>query len=265
MFTLIKLISPFLLPPTQIFVGIILILLLVSYRKFKWAKIILVGLLIFYYGLSTAPMSDMIARSLESKVSQDVQSMDGMIDDVEAIVILSGGAHKAGGLRPHDELTKESLKRIYHGVKVYRELRSHIPIIFTGGSGNPFKQRKGIGKVAESFLLTAGVLKEDIRIEDSSRDTYESGVEVKRILDNRFPEMTNHKVFLVTSAIHLPRATKVFQRLGLNPIPAPSSYDSGPLDYNPLSFLPSIGSFTTSTAAIHEWIGIVGYRLRGRI
>ncbi len=135
---------------------------------------------------------------------------------------------------------------------MYRKLGNHTPIIFTGGSGNPFEQRLGIGKVAESFLLTAGVLKEDSWIEDSSRDTYESGVEVKRILDNRFPEMTNHKVFLVTSALHTPRAIKVFQRLGLNPIPAPSSYDSGPLDYNPLSFFPRIGSFSTSTAAIRE-------------
>lgn len=87
----------------------------------------------------------------------------------------------------------------------------------------------------------------------------------KAVKDNRFPGLTNHKVILVTSALHMPRSIRVFQRLGLKPIPSPSSYDSGSMDYDPLDFLPSIGSFLTSTAAIHEWIGLVGYWVRGRI
>ena len=265
MFTLVKLISPFLLPPTQIVIGIVLVLLLISYRKFKWAKIILAGLLIFYYALSTTPVSHMLARSLEGEAFQNIQSADRMPHGVEAIVILSGGTHKAGGLRPQDELNGESLKRIYHAAKLYGELRGHLPTIFSGGSGNPFDQRQGIGGVAESFLLTVGVPKENIWIEDSSRDTYESGVEVKRMLDDRFPEIANHKVFLVTSAMHMSRAIRVFRKLGLKPAPAPASYDSGPVDYDLLDFFPSIGNFFTSTKAIHEWIGIVGYRLRGRI
>jgi uncharacterized SAM-binding protein YcdF (DUF218 family) len=281
MFTAIKLIKPFSLPPTQIAIGIILVLFLLSLRRIKWSKVILTIVLIYYYSLATEPVADLLSRGLEGRLSHMVLSVEDMDDNVEAVVILSGGTLKGGGLRPEEELNGESLKRLWYGARLgvrikglgikgggnfqRPKIKNQIPIIFSGGTGNPFDQREGEGEVAKEFLLTFGFPEEDIWVEDSSRDTYESAIAVKKILDKQFPQLVNHKVILVTSAIHMPRAFKVFRKLGLNPIPAPSSYQSGPRDYNPLSFLPNISSFRDSTAAINEWIGLVAYWVRGRI
>jgi uncharacterized SAM-binding protein YcdF (DUF218 family) len=60
----------------------------------------------------------------------------------------------------------------------------------------------------------------------------------------------------------MPRCMGIFRKLGMQPIPAPTDYQAG---QNPLdaSFTPSIEHLRLSELALHEYIGIVWYRLRG--
>ncbi len=64
-------------------------------------------------------------------------------------------------------------------------------------------------------------------------------------------------VILVTSAIHLPRAMRLFEKQGLHPIPAPCAYESlKPVKLRPSMFFPNTGALTGAAIAIHEYLGL---------
>ena len=79
-------------------------------------------------------------------------------------------------------------------------------------------------------------------------------------------------MLLVTSAIHMPRAVAVFNKLGIEVIPAPTDY-LVPTELNQslratwqgqlLSLLPEAESVSRFTQAMKEYVGFAIYRLRG--
>ncbi len=74
----------------------------------------------------------------------------------------------------------------------------------------------------------------------------------------------NRRIGLVTSALHMLRSdstfTKQFPEDTIVPIPVGHIY-SRPR-YNLKSLIPSAGALSTSSNALHEWIGIVWYSMR---
>jgi len=67
------------------------------------------------------------------------------------------------------------------------------------------------------------------------------------------------RVLLVTHAWHVPRAMRSFERAGLAVSPAPTLFHREPL--TPLDFLPK--SYAGAHYAMHEWLGLIWYRLLG--
>ena len=76
-----------------------------------------------------------------------------------------------------------------------------------------------------------------------------------------------HKVLLVTSAIRMPRALAVFRSLGTKAIPAPTDFTTRerPAALNFIGVVVPFGSCGYLSAAVHEIVGLVGYRLAGWI
>jgi uncharacterized SAM-binding protein YcdF (DUF218 family) len=80
------------------------------------------------------------------------------------------------------------------------------------------------------------------------------------------------RVLLVTSAMHMPRSLGIFQRQGIEAIPAPTDFliteqeieepDTTP-EATILSLLPDADRLRNTTRAIKEYLGMVIYRLRG--
>ena len=72
---------------------------------------------------------------------------------------------------------------------------------------------------------------------------------------------------LVTSANHMPRALECFRKAGFNVLPYPVDYQNRMDKYSGWSdlsaFWPSTGNFQKITVALHEWVGLMGYRLLG--
>ena len=65
----------------------------------------------------------------------------------------------------------------------------------------------------------------------------------------------------MTDAIHMPRAQWAFQQTGLRVVPVPSHF-VGSNDYQNARFIPNAQSLKYSHYAIHEWLGLLVYRLR---
>ena len=74
----------------------------------------------------------------------------------------------------------------------------------------------------------------------------------------------DNPVLLVTSAIHMPRSVAVFRGVGMNVIPSPTDISILDLRNDGLfNWLPSVGALGSTSRAVHEYIGLVVYWMRG--
>ena len=263
MFILLKLIKPFLLPPTLIAIGMAMSFLFFLRKRQRLGTAFLLLTLATYYLLSIEPVAYSFAKSLENHIA--IGKIGHETLDVEAIVVLAGGVDKKGGHRPYHELSGNSWRRLWHGIELYKEFKGKIPILYSGGSGDPFDPVSVEAELAMNQAISMGIPEEKFWIEKSSRNTYESGIEIKRILDGRFPGVESHRIILVTSAFHMLRSMRVMEKAGINTIPSSADFATGLLKLDLLSFFPSDFYFSISTYSIHEWIGMGGYWLLGRI
>jgi uncharacterized SAM-binding protein YcdF (DUF218 family) len=106
----------------------------------------------------------------------------------------------------------------------------------------------------KELMISLGVKEGLIIVENRSRNTFESAVNLKSL-------MVNREFILVTSAGHMPRSLLSFRQMGMNPAPAPTDYlaKMGPFDGN---FLPNVNSLVRSDLAVHEYFGMLWYSLK---
>ncbi|KKU14143.1 MAG: hypothetical protein UX17_C0001G0017 [Parcubacteria group bacterium GW2011_GWC2_45_7] len=264
MFTFLKLIKPLFLPTTLVAAGMFVSLLFLVCKNVRWGRRILGVTLVVYYLLSIHPVAYMLASSLEKKIPP--ATIDSTtVKNAEVIVILAGGAQKAMGYRPFAELGGTSWRRLWQGIKLFKLADDEVPILYSGGSGDPFDPVSEEAEIAKQYGSIIGIPEDMFWIESGSRDTYESSLAVKNFLDERFPNKEIHQIVLVTSAWHMPRSLKAMSKVGVMAIPYPADFSAGALNLTPLSFFPSVTRFSSSVGSIHEWIGMLGYKLRKRI
>ena len=132
-------------------------------------------------------------------------------------------------------------------------------LVFTGGSGNLFKQDLKEADYLRPFLDKLGLAGRDVIFEDQSRNTFENAVFSKRLVEPAADEVW----VLITSAMHMPRAVGVFRQAGWNVIAYPVSFATD--GRYPTAFAFSLGRGMGNTSRwLHEWLGLVVYWLTGR-
>jgi uncharacterized SAM-binding protein YcdF (DUF218 family) len=108
---------------------------------------------------------------------------------------------------------------------------------------------------ARQVILGAGVAAGRVVFEDRSRDTCESAPATQALVR----PAPDERWLLVTSASHMPRAMACFRAIGWDVVPYPADFRRGA---NPFSF-DLIGNLEDLDLALHEWLGLAYYRLRG--
>ena len=126
-------------------------------------------------------------------------------------------------------------------------------IVFSGGSG-----KLGGGPAEADFVLllfeSFGIARERVMLEAKSRNTAENAQFTKELVPK-----SGERWLLVTSAYHMPRSMGAFRRVGFAVEPYPVDWRTGAEDNYAFSSL-SAGLARTD-AAIHEWLGLLAYRL----
>ena len=93
-----------------------------------------------------------------------------------------------------------------------------------------------------------GVPKERIIIENRPRDTLQEA-------EMLFPLLGQEAFVLVTSAMHMPRAMRIFQDHGMHPIAAPTDYViKQEVVEAPGKLFPSAGNLDLSRRILYEWV-----------
>ena len=174
---------------------------------------------------------------------------------VKWIVVLGGGVSSDPQLPLTSRLSEGSLYRVLEGVRLYKQIPGSKLVLSGGAVFDSPVEAEGMAKLAPIL----GVDPRDLVLETASRDTEDQARLIKGIVGR-------DKFVLVTSASHLPRAMALFQKQGLNPIPAPTGHflhqESGA---GPLGFFPEAKNLLGGEAAIHEYLGLAWARLRGAI
>ena len=86
----------------------------------------------------------------------------------------------AEGLIPFPSIDGSMFRRLEEAWRLYR-IRP-TPIVVSGGHVNPFTPAKDENRIARDYLIRWGVPKADVLGEGNSRDTFESAVEVEKLL-----------------------------------------------------------------------------------
>ena len=152
--------------------------------------------------------------------------------------------------------------RITQALQLYR-MGKIKKILITGGQGlnptNPYSE----AELLKRFLVMTGMPETDILIEEKSVNTRENAVFTKGFLKKNGIAIDQEFV-LITSAFHMPRSKKCFDKVGLNTLPFPVDYYSHDIKYDlPELLYPRPEALVNWQLLVKEWIGLIVYRLVG--
>ncbi|MEB3290260.1 MAG: YdcF family protein [Leptolyngbya sp.] len=236
-------ILPILLLPTGLILGL-LILGLVSRRHSPiWAALML------FWLCSTPVLSDRFMAAVEGHG----QRLDPhALPNAEAIVVLSGMLTTAPGSAAVLEWGEAS-DRFWGGLELYRAGKAPR-LIFTGGwvPWKPDQRPEGehLRRVAEDQGVPAAAT----AVTEPVSNTAAEAEAVQALLGS------DGKILLVTSAFHMPRAQRLFERVGFTVVPYPVDFYanlSQPLSL--LDVLPNANAFQRTELAWRELIGRAYY------
>ncbi len=218
--------------------------LLIARGKRKSALYLVLFSAVFLYFLSTKAGSELFLRPLEDSYPQPA-ALDG-----DVIVVLGGGefGHCPDGIC----VSLSSMKRCMFAFFIQK--RDSLPIIVAGGK--LFGMNRTEAEVMGDFLSSLGA--KGVVEEKRTINTWEQGKVISGIMRERGWK----KAILVTSAFHMRRAVYSLQKNGVIVIPAPTDYRTD-REGSVLSYLlPDSRHLNQSFLALHEYIGLLYYRLR---
>jgi uncharacterized SAM-binding protein YcdF (DUF218 family) len=250
-----KLIPPLVFPP-----GGNLVLFLFAWilrnRRPRMATVLFWFSALTLYAVSTNAGSGLLIAPLESRYA-DIDALSA--PQTEAIVLLGGGVVAAAGKHDEPELA-EAGDRVRKSAALFKAGKA--PIILCSGGNIDFLAGGGEAEAvsASRILQSLGIPPAAILTEGASRNTHENAELAWQILNARGV----HRILLVTSAMHLPRAAALFRHAGFTVIPVPSNHLGGWGNPSLLfSLLPDPQSVANSKAALKEYLGLAVYSLRG--
>ena len=251
-----KVIPPFLTPP-----GVNLVLFLGAWLLKRRLPKLATTLFVVSFTLLALASSGIGASALIEPLEKPYPLINAaQLPNADAIVVL-GGYLRHGSSEQRAELSHIA-DRLWFGVELYRSGKA--PIVLLAGGNVPFvsgaaePESIAAARVIEAMDVPASA----VRTEYKSRNTRENAVLTADLL---LPKGLK-RVLLVTSALHMRRAAALFQRAGLEVIPAPCDHMTG-WEQPDLLFrlLPEAGNLQNTQTGLHEWIGIVVYKIRGWI
>lgn len=197
------------------------------------------------------PFGLWITNGLENRFP----SPEPLPERVDGIVVLGGSINQFVSAQRNQPALNGAAERLIAGAELARRFPD-AKLVFSGGSG-ALRQDFKEAPVAADVWTRIGLPADRALYEDQSRNTWENALYSKQAADPKPGETW----LLVTSAWHMPRAVGCFRQAGWSVVPYPVDYETGGLDLS-LRFEP--GGLAQLAAAMHEWVGLLGYRIMGR-
>ncbi|MBN1537908.1 MAG: YdcF family protein [Anaerolineales bacterium] len=255
-----KLIPPLVYPLG--FSCLLIIAGLIFFKKIRFQRMLLVialGLLILS---SNRWVSWGLLKSLEWRYLPPTE-----IPHEEVIVVLGGGTYSPLYPRQMVEMSGAG-DRVTYAYWLFKQGKADH-LLLTGGSIDWLSSDENPATDMANLLKMLGVPEDAIWLEPESRNTYEDAAYSAKILK----EKGISRIILVTSAFHMPRSVKLFEKQGLQVIPAPVDFVVTQKGWENITtkniasqlnyLLPGAENLSNTTKALKEYLGILVYSING--
>lgn len=242
-----NLIAAALLPPLLLVI-LLIAGLIVQRRRPRLARSLILLSATALYALSTPWVGGHLQKTLE--ISTPVNP--ATLQTADAIVVLGGGRLLDAAEYGSDTLNGLSLERLRYAAHLHRA--SGLPMLVSGGkpSGGTLAE----GRIMQHILNSEYGISPRW-VEDASLTTWDNA----RLSAALLQADGAQRIVLVTHAWHLRRAVPLFEAQGFHVIPAGLQFSSTRID-SPFDLIPTPNGLRDSTFALHEWLGILWYKLR---
>lgn len=244
--------------------SILLLLLAIILRNKKRAALgitILALAVLFFAG--NRYISYMLAKTLEW---QYLPPMD--ISGADVAVVLGGATEADFYPRSGVEVNAAGDRVLYAGV-LYQQGKVK-QILLSGGNVDWMDSEQSTPAREMGKILTLMAVPEDAMwLQDRSVNTHEDAVYSSEILR----EKGIKKIYLITSAMHMPRSVALFRKQGIEVIPVPVDYTvtqagmdtlfNGSWESKLINLFPTASGLSLTTNVMKEYIGYFIYGLQG--
>lgn len=241
---------------------IFLIAALLLRRSPRWQQICVLASLGILLIASNSWVAVSLTRSLEWQYLPSEA-----YPQTDVIVVLGGSTGSAIHPRQIVDIGGAGDRMVYAAYLYHQGVAPNI--LLTGGYISWMNEREAPANDMAEILEMLGVPEDALWYETDSRNTYENALYTRQVLEEKGIE----RIILVTSAMHMSRAIRLFEKQGFDVFPAPTDYNVTQADWDRLwelnlttqlfNLLPSVGNLSDTTAALKEYFGIVIYGLRG--
>lgn len=224
--------------------------LILSRRRHGFLLILISTLILS--AIAVLPISTMAVLPLEDRFPQPA-----MPDHIDGIVVLGGSVVPSTSKARGRPTVRESSDRLFAAIALARQYPD-ARVILAGGIVMPKPGAIPESWVMRDVLVAAGVDSKRIEMDIASRNTWENA-QYARDLAHPLPGQI---WLLVTSANHMPRSVGSFRQAGFPVLPYPVDYlTPGEVKLGDNAELSK--ELRRLDIAIHEWIGLLGYRALG--
>ncbi len=212
-------------------------------------------MIIFLWIFSIGFVADLLWKIVEYPW-QRIEYSDAPTAD--AIVVLSGGGiSKAPG--KGNVFDWGDPDRYFAGINLYQKKKAP-KLFFTGGT-TPYDQDSiNEGTLYKEHAISIGIPLDAIFVTNKAINAAQEALELRRNFNQA--NYSSSKILLVTSAFHMKRAKKLFERQNFVVYPFPVDFKSSKISpwQSPYQWIPNSYSLNRSSKALRELIGRTIYR-----
>lgn len=218
--------------------------ILYRYNRKRFSRILFITAAVVFLLSSTAYLPDYLTQKLERQYPALLSrpAVQGKV----YIHLLGSGYSTDKSIPASSQLGPAATGRMIEALHVYNMFDSAV--LVTSGNAMHAAHEPTQAQVTKNAAMLLGISESRIQTLDSPATTKE---EAKAFAD-RFG--TNAAVIVVTDAMHMPRAIKMFQAAGLSPIAAPTNYKIPDVGYyGAFAWWPAAKHMTLMDLLLHEY------------
>ena len=211
-------------------------------------------LFVLYYGFTTRPLTQALVEPLESYY----RPLASMPVRQDAIVIFVGSPK----LQPYTErstIVGTHNADLFLCGLVYVRAGSAPKVVLAVEEPDESNHTAAGTVVLQEWAVLLGYPEGAIIAEPHGVATHERARAIKGLLGS------DSRILLLDSAMHLPRSAAAFTKVGFTVTPIPCDYEMSTKSWDLSDFVPQSGNLKSSNAAVHEYLGLLIYWLRGLI
>lgn len=235
------------LPTFVIPIMLVIIVILIGLIRNK-KKLIYISIGVLYI-ISTPIFSNNFFKIVEGN---EYRKPISAIDSADAIVVLSGML-EINEMGDSTYIEWGDPDRFFGGLDLFKARKAN-KLVFTGGKMPWDNVQKTEGEVLKEYAIKNAIPQENILITKDLENTADEAKAVKQLIGSK------KKIILVTSAFHMNRAKKLFEKQGFNVVPYKIDFKTTRnKEIKLLDFLPSADYLRDTETGIRELIGRLYY------